>query len=190
MADVTIKYKGEMIAEMGERGGKTLNTKGTYCEDDIEVLYSAKKPIFTEYDGLSEDLIPSAIDTDGSIYNGTGYKLGYRLNSSGGESAQANEFLSGYIPYSENDVFVLKATTTNGVGTVRYVYAYDKDFKQLFALTGSGYPLEYWITPGAGCLNKPTQNVVNNQSRIPRIKYVRFSIVEYPTYTCTIHKAI
>ena len=40
MADVSIKYKGNVIAEMSESGTKTLETSGTYCEGDIEVEYS------------------------------------------------------------------------------------------------------------------------------------------------------
>lgn len=40
MADVTVKYKGNTIAEMSAAGTKTLNTSGLYCEDDIEVSYT------------------------------------------------------------------------------------------------------------------------------------------------------
>ncbi len=39
MADVTITYKGETIAEMSESGSRTLETGGTYCEDDIGIAY-------------------------------------------------------------------------------------------------------------------------------------------------------
>lgn len=40
MADVSIKYKSNVIAEMSEEGTKTLKTSGCYCEGDIEVAYS------------------------------------------------------------------------------------------------------------------------------------------------------
>ena len=40
MADVSIQYKGSAIAEMSESGTKTLETGGTYCEDDITVSYT------------------------------------------------------------------------------------------------------------------------------------------------------
>ena len=33
--DVTISYKGSIIAGMSSSGTKTLETEGTYCEDDI-----------------------------------------------------------------------------------------------------------------------------------------------------------
>lgn len=40
MADVTIKYNGEAVAEMNGTGSKTLKTSGKYCEGDIEVNYT------------------------------------------------------------------------------------------------------------------------------------------------------
>ena len=39
MADLTIKFKGQPIAELSESGTKTLKTAGKYCEDDITVEY-------------------------------------------------------------------------------------------------------------------------------------------------------
>jgi hypothetical protein len=40
MADVTIKYKDSVIAEMNENDTKTLNTSGCYCEGNIVVDYT------------------------------------------------------------------------------------------------------------------------------------------------------
>ena len=40
MADLTIKYKGNPIAELSDSGTKTLKTAGKYCEDDITVEYA------------------------------------------------------------------------------------------------------------------------------------------------------
>ena len=40
MADLTIKYKDQPIAELSESGTKTLATGGKYCEDDITVEYT------------------------------------------------------------------------------------------------------------------------------------------------------
>lgn len=48
--------------------------------------------------------IPLSIDTDGSIYNGTGYKRGYRISSSGAEAAMDYTSCSGFIPVSPGDV--------------------------------------------------------------------------------------
>lgn len=40
MAGVTIKYQGAKIAEMSEKGTKTIKTGGNYCDDDITVDYT------------------------------------------------------------------------------------------------------------------------------------------------------
>ena len=40
MADLTIKFKGNSIAELSESGTKTLKTAGKYCEGDISVEYT------------------------------------------------------------------------------------------------------------------------------------------------------
>lgn len=39
MADITLTYKGNTIAEISDSGTKTLETGGTYCEADIELEY-------------------------------------------------------------------------------------------------------------------------------------------------------
>ena len=40
MADLTIKFKGQPIAELAESGTKTLKTGGKDCEGDIMVEYA------------------------------------------------------------------------------------------------------------------------------------------------------
>ena len=47
MADVSIKYKGNTIAEMSGGGSKTLTTSGMYCEGDIRVDYAPHFKIFS-----------------------------------------------------------------------------------------------------------------------------------------------
>lgn len=40
MADVSVKYNGNVIAEMSESGQKTLLTSGKYCTKNIEINYN------------------------------------------------------------------------------------------------------------------------------------------------------
>ena len=54
------------------------------------------------------NLLPSATDTDGSIYNGVGWKKGYRLGSGGAPSDQNDSYLTGFIPIKFGDVVHLK----------------------------------------------------------------------------------
>ena len=58
--------------------------------------------------------IPISTDTNGSIYNGTGYKTGSRINSSGNvasidnPSAPKAPFVTGFIPCKQGDIIRLK----------------------------------------------------------------------------------
>lgn len=51
------------------------------------------------------NLVPTSTDTDGSIFNGTGYKNNVRLSSSGGvsSSAQSGSVTTGFIPFKGGD---------------------------------------------------------------------------------------
>ena len=64
------------------------------------------------------NLLPSAIDTDGSIYNGVGWEAGYRLGSDGAPTGQNDSYLTGFIPVKFGDVVHLKNVKwQNGVTT-------------------------------------------------------------------------
>ena len=57
------------------------------------------------------NLVPLSTDTDGSIFNGVGYKENVRLSSSGGisGSAQAGAVTTGFIPWGgDGDVIRIK----------------------------------------------------------------------------------
>lgn len=48
--------------------------------------------------------VPLSINADGSIYNGTGYKNGYRVRSGGLEAAESVSACTGFIKVSPGDV--------------------------------------------------------------------------------------
>ena len=64
--------------------------------------------------------IPISTDTDGSIFNGVGYKQGYRLNSSGyvadiGSGITPTEwFVTGFIPVKGGDVIRFSGAYVEG----------------------------------------------------------------------------
>lgn len=55
--------------------------------------------------------LPLALDTDGSIYNGCGYKAGYRLSSSGADEEMASMYTTGFIPCKYGDYIYLRNVT-------------------------------------------------------------------------------
>lgn len=50
------------------------------------------------------NLVPTSIDLDGSIFNGTGYQDGHRLSSSGAIKVQNNTCVCGLIPAKNGDI--------------------------------------------------------------------------------------
>ena len=71
---------------------------------DREFDYTVIDPSAPSY----TNLLPSAIDTDGSIYNGVGWQKGYRLGSDGAPVGQNDSYLTGFIPVKFGDVVRLK----------------------------------------------------------------------------------
>lgn len=88
------------------------------------------------------NLVPTSIDSNGSIYNGTGYKDGYRLSSSGGVSgtAVATATHTGFMPVKQGDVIRIKiAGGFAQSGSGNYICFYNSSF----GLVKADYP-ETW----------------------------------------------
>lgn len=81
--------------------------------------------------------VPISTDTDGSIYNGTGYKDNTRLSSSGGVSgsAQNGSVTTGFMPFPTGDKTVIRMqgiewlNTTKNYGGHYYINFYDSSKK-------------------------------------------------------------
>lgn len=81
---------------------------------DREFGYTVLDPNAPSY----TNQLPLATDTDGSIYNGTGWMEGYRLNSSGSPDGYSGSYLTGFIPAQIGDVVRLKNVVwQNGVSS-------------------------------------------------------------------------
>lgn len=79
------------------------------------------------------NLVPTSTDTDGSIYNGTGYKENVRLSSSGSisGSAQNGSVTTGFIPWTSCGVVRIKGAIWQMFDNEHYYlnfYAADKSF--------------------------------------------------------------
>lgn len=102
------------------------------------------------------NLVPTSTDTDGSIFNGVGYKDGVRLSSSGSVSgsAQAAGTTTGFIPWGgDTDVLRLKGVewlNTYSLGGQHYYvnfYDADKKFTDYFSAgMYSGGELDHIVT--------------------------------------------
>ena len=75
------------------------------------------------------NLVPTSIDANGSIYNSTGYKDGYRLSSSGGVSGSplSTATHTGFMKFTKGDTIrVVVPTSLSGSGN--YFNSYDESF--------------------------------------------------------------
>lgn len=93
----------------------------------------------------AKNWVPLSTDTDGSIYNGTGYKDNTRLSSSGGVSgsAQAGSATVGFIPCTAYDVIRLKGGTWLGASGHYYINYYDANKNFLSGFVASAYTGNY-----------------------------------------------
>ena len=81
--------------------------------------------------------VPLSIDTDGSIFNGVGYKENVRLSTSGGisSSAQAGSVTTGFIPWNGADTDIIRMKGVEWVqqsGKHYYVNCYDANKSYLY----------------------------------------------------------
>ena len=88
------------------------------------MLYAYKKKESTGEGGWSNNLISSSTDTDGSIFNGKGYKDSTRLNSSGVVTGQEHSATTGFISCKKGDKFQLTGCYFGNSGSNATVYGY------------------------------------------------------------------
>lgn len=99
--------------------------------------------------------ILSSIASDKTPYNGgTGYKSGYRLNSSGAETTGTNTIVSGFIRYTGGDI-ELRIPNGGEMTSYDYLCIYNSSFADIRLTAdgttmsdGSRRQLEYWVSDG------------------------------------------
>ncbi len=95
---------------------------------------NAQPEVPDEPEVVAVNLIPTSIDTDGSTFNGVGYKTGYRLNSSGTTTALEGAIASGFIAYAGQSICI-SGSAASAPGTVgNYLNLYDSSFNRINAI--------------------------------------------------------
>ena len=101
-------------------------------------IYAYMKKEAATAGGWSDNLVPSSTNSDGSIYNGTGYKEGYRMNSSGAETAVATSAVTGFIPCTNADtvrVTGLPYGPSTLCGVMGYISCFDAKFAKVASVS-------------------------------------------------------
>lgn len=134
---ITITCATNSSYDSSTEGSRTNNTATETAFDVISICKDEEKIYLTRL-GVGSDRetsytpilpvinqIPISTDANGNIYNGTGYKDGYRYNSSNGETEVSGYFTTGRIPVKNGDVvtldgFVFPQTTVSGGANVNF----------------------------------------------------------------------
>ena len=135
------------------------------------------------------NVLPQAIGSDGKPYNGgQGWKTGYRLNSSGTETAEAGFEVTGFMPITRADTLYFADITMPYDGAnnnKQYIVLYDSSFAKIIGPTISSD-----ISKNGGSKYDADHNLIEqnielllsyyNQTDDKRnaVSYVRFSAPE------------
>ena len=121
------------ITLTGELANGTYTLKYESVNGDITNIGTIEIATSASY----TDLIPLSINSDGSEYIGAngedGYKVNYRLNSSGTEVAATGVNVTGYMPIKAGDIVYIKnivipKDATGGMNDYTYLTLYTSDF--------------------------------------------------------------
>lgn len=131
----------------------------------IEELPAQETPIAPE--NREGNVVPVATDTSGSIYNGTGYKNGFTINSlnDGTETEVAMDgcCITGFIPVTKENVIKVTTDHWNISPTNSRIIFYDMDLKPMAYYTQHGFV--GWFngyTNKTAILDKTNQSVTYN----------------------------
>lgn len=86
-----------------------------------------------------------SINTNGTIYNGTGYKNGYRIRSGGAEGAQADAACTGFIPVKGGDIVRISGCNFAQSSTSNAINVADASFSNIGQMTPSYADAGYGI---------------------------------------------
>lgn len=169
------------VATVSEGGVVTTVSPGsatiTASADGVSATYS-----MTVLDLANDpNLLHRAVDSSNALYNGgTGYKLGYRLNSSGGETAVSGGCVTGFMPVQENDNIVLTGISglycaDSSQSTYVRIAAFDSTFTQLW--NKDIYAASTKLTPITTDGSELTSFTLVSSSSYPcaNIAYIRLS---------------
>lgn len=97
----TVKYELE--------DGTTIDIGNLVLEEEVEII----------------NQIPLSTDTDGTVYNGIGYKTDTRINSSGNAVAAAGVSVTGFIPVKTGDKIYMKGMYVDEASGYTRIAIYD-----------------------------------------------------------------
>ena len=127
------------------------------------------------------NMVPSSIDTDGSVFNGTGYKEGYRLSSSGAEQTQDESVLTGYIPAKPGDVVRMAGATWGTTVEDGYCYIgfFDESFVKLATVNRFKTAGYNGVSSVSGAVDAESSSILTDSNGVTTFDIVFTSAVDF-----------
>lgn len=127
------------------------------------------------------DVLRQSVASDGTPYNGgTGYKSGYRLNSSGNEAAKSGVYCSGFIPITNAQTIEfegIELPADPSVGNSNYtIHFYDSTFTRIAKSQYQAHNV--FLTPSIGKGTKDDSGKYIKTFKptgVSGLAYIRFS---------------
>lgn len=116
------------------------NIKAITIPEGVVKKISVGNSIIWEEPSSYKNWVPYSIDTDGSIFNGTGWIGKTRLSSSGATKDANYASVTGYIPAKAGDVVRIAGTywLSSDYQSTNYVCTYDSNFAFIAAVNCAG----------------------------------------------------
>jgi Ni/Co efflux regulator RcnB len=135
--DVTVTMGGTDVTATAYNGGvvSIQNVTGNLVITATAIESTDPEPPST---GTYTNLVRTSKNADGSIYNGTGYQNGYRLNSSGTTTESATAVNCGFIPYSGQVIRVWGTFVNNPANSGNYIGLYDENHQKTYVMSADG----------------------------------------------------
>lgn len=123
--------------------------------------------------------VPISIDTDGSVFNGSGYQEGKRLSSSGVAKDQEYAIVTGFIPAKGGDIIrIWNCLWGQSENAYCYICAYDANFNHISAMAtqnGSSSLYSYGTTISSNYSWDDNGDTTLTLLDVSNIAYIRVS---------------
>ena len=130
---------------------------------------------------IRTDVLRQSVSSDGTLYNGgTGYKSGYRLNSSGNESAASGVYCSGFIPMVSTKTIEfdgIELPAASSVGNSYYtIHFYDSTFTRVAMNQYQAHDVFHTSSIGSGTTDGSGKYIKTfKPTGVSGLAYIRFS---------------
>lgn len=128
-ADMPMEQNSDNLAQTAGSAKAVLYSKQSLAKEQKAQARANIEAVSIVVQNDSNNLVPTAINSNGEIYNGCGYKNGIRLNSSGEIVELYNACVTGFIPHVKDSTLVIEGARSEITYHGHYIATYNEAFE-------------------------------------------------------------